>query len=306
MRYSQNISMLLLLTLLVGCSGTAPRDLKPWEASQGASSSGASSSGAKSVIPEYGPKLSVGEPYTVKRGDTLYAIAFRLGIDFRQLAARNGIKSPYTISVGQILATAKPVIVPSGQSRARGSASAQANSGTQLSKPKSKSLSSKGTAPKAVSKPASADTPKTKSVARTTSKPQKKSASKSVEPNRPVSRWRWPSRGKVIRTFAANVHKGIDIAGKRGDPVTSAAAGKVVYAGAGVTGYGSLIIVKHNDTYLSAYGHNERLLVSEGSVVNAGQQIATMGSSGTNSVKLHFELRRQGKPVNPLTLLPKR
>jgi lipoprotein NlpD len=304
MRYSQTISMLLLLTLLVGCSGTAPRDLKPWEASEGASSSRTSSSGAKSVKPEYGPKLSVGEPYTVKRGDTLYAIAFRLGIDFRQLAARNGIKSPYTISVGQVLETAKPVVVASRQSRARGGASAQANSGNQSSK--SKSLSSKGNAPKAVSKPASAASPKTKSVAKTTSKPQKKSASKSVEPNRPVSRWRWPSRGKVIRTFAANVHKGIDIAGKRGDPVTSAAAGKVVYAGAGVTGYGSLIIVKHNDTYLSAYGHNERLLVSEGSVVNAGQQIATMGSSGTNSVKLHFELRRQGKPVDPLTLLPNR
>ena len=306
MRYSQNISMLLLLTLLVGCSGTAPRDLKPWEVNQDASSSRASSSSTKSVKPEYGPKLSVGEPYTVKRGDTLYAIAFRLGIDFRQLAARNGIKSPYTISVGQVLATSEPVVVASGQSRARGSASAQSNSGTQSSKPKSKSSSSKGTATKAVSKPASAATPKTKSVARTASKPQKKSASKSVEPSRPVSRWRWPSRGKVIRTFAANVHKGIDIAGKRGDPVTSAAAGKVVYAGAGVTGYGSLIIVKHNDTYLSAYGHNERLLVSEGSVVNAGQQIATMGSSGTNSVKLHFELRRQGKPVDPLTLLPKR
>ena len=306
MRYSQNISMLLLLTLLVGCAGTAPRDLKPWEANQDASSSRAASSGAKSVKPEYGPKLSVGEPYTVKRGDTLYAIAFRLGIDFRQLAARNGIKSPYTISVGQVLATSKPVVVASGQSRAQGSVSAQANSGTQSSKPKSKSSSSKGTATKALSKPASSATPKTKSVARTASKPQKKSASKSVEPNRPVSRWRWPSRGKVIRTFAANVHKGIDIAGNRGDPVTSAAAGKVVYAGAGVTGYGSLIIVKHNDTYLSAYGHNERLLVSEGSVVNAGQQIATMGSSGTNSVKLHFELRRQGKPVDPLTLLPKR
>ena len=122
MRYSQNISMLLLLTLLVGCSGTAPRDLKPWEASQGASSSRASSSGAKSVKPEYGPKLSVGEPYTVKRGDTLYAIAFRLGIDFRQLAARNGIKSPYTISVGQVLETAKPVVVASRQSRVRGGA----------------------------------------------------------------------------------------------------------------------------------------------------------------------------------------
>ena len=184
MRYSQNISMLLLLTLLVGCSGTAPRDLKPWEASQGASSSRASSSGAKSVKPEYGPKLSVGEPYTVKRGDTLYAIAFRLGIDFRQLAARNGIKSPYTISVGQVLETAKPVVVASRQSRALGGASAQANSGNQSSKSKpkskSKSLSSKGNAPKAVSKPASAASPKTKSVAKTTSKPQKKSASKSV------------------------------------------------------------------------------------------------------------------------------
>ena len=121
-----------------------------------------------------------------------------------------------------------------------------------------------------------------------------------------MSRWRWPSNGKVVRTFASNVHKGIDIAGSRGDPVTATAAGKVVYAGAGVTGYGSLIIVKHNDTYLSAYGHNEQLLVSEGSVVKVGQQIATMGSSGTNSVKLHFELRRQGKPVDPLTLLPKR
>ena len=130
MRYSQNISMLLLLTLLVGCAGTAPRDLKPWEANQDAASSRASSSGAKSVKPEYGPKLSVGEPYTVKRGDTLYAIAFRLGIDFRQLAARNGIKSPYTISVGQVLATSEPVVVASGQSRARGSASAQSNSGT--------------------------------------------------------------------------------------------------------------------------------------------------------------------------------
>ena len=102
------------------------------------------------------------------------------------------------------------------------------------------------------------------------------------------------------------MHKGIDVAGRRGDPVKATAAGKVVYAGAGVTGYGSLIILKHNDTYLSAYGHNEQLLVSEGSVVKVGQQIATMGSSGTNAVKLHFELRRLGKPVDPLTLLPKR
>ena len=124
--------------------------------------------------------------------------------------------------------------------------------------------------------------------------------------SQPVSRWRWPSEGKVIRTYSSNLHKGIDLSGDRGDPVRAVASGKVVYAGTGVTGYGSLLIIKHNDTYLSAYGHNERLLVSENTSVIAGQQIATMGSSGTDSVKLHFELRRRGKPVDPLTLLPMR
>ena len=120
------------------------------------------------------------------------------------------------------------------------------------------------------------------------------------------SRWQWPAAGKVSRIFSTNLHKGIDIVGKRGDPVLAVAGGKVVYAGTGVTGYGSLLIIKHNDTYLSAYGHNERLLVSENTTIEAGQQIATMGSSGTDSVKLHFELRRRGQPVDPLTLLPRR
>ena len=109
-----------------------------------------------------------------------------------------------------------------------------------------------------------------------------------------------------MRSFSANLHKGIDIAGRRGEPVTAVAGGKVVYAGTGVTGYGALLIIKHNETYLSAYGHNERLLVEEGFDVKAGQRIATMGSSGTDSVKLHFEIRRRGQPIDPLTLLPKR
>ena len=130
--------------------------------------------------------------------------------------------------------------------------------------------------------------------------------SDNVKKLQPVSRWRWPSAGKVVRTYSSNRHKGIDIAGKRGDPVKAVAAGKVVYAGTGVTGYGSLLIIKHNDTYLSAYGHNERLLVSENMNIQAGQQIATMGSSGTDTVKLHFELRRRGQPIDPLTLLPRR
>ena len=297
----KHISVAFLLFSLVACSGTAPRDLKPWEKTSRSGTGQDSSADNRSARPNYGPKLAVGIPYTVKRGDTLYAIAFRLGLDFRDLAARNGIKAPYMINVGQVLQTSKPVAVASNKSPKTSGAGKSTTARTASSKPQSSATKSKTTSRKATE----SSTTSTK-ITKKTQPSKKASSSKSVEPNRPVSRWRWPSRGKVVRTFASNVHKGIDIAGRRGDPVTATAAGKVVYAGAGVTGYGSLIIVKHNDTYLSAYGHNEQLLVSEGSVVKVGQQIATMGSSGTNSVKLHFELRRLGKPVDPLTLLPKR
>lgn len=125
-------------------------------------------------------------------------------------------------------------------------------------------------------------------------------------PSGPVSQWRWPSSGPVSRSYSSSVHKGIDIAGNRGDPVLAAAPGQVVYAGTGIVGFGELIIVKHDDIHLSAYGHNDRLLVREGDAVAAGQQIAEKGSTGTDSVKLHFEIRREGKPVDPMGLLPAR
>lgn len=118
--------------------------------------------------------------------------------------------------------------------------------------------------------------------------------------------WRWPASGPVVRRYSATVHKGIDIGGRRGDPVRAVAPGQVVYAGTGIVGLGELIIVKHNEIYLSAYGHNDRLLVAEGDAVATGQKIAEKGSSGTDSVRLHFEIRKQGKPVDPLRLLPKR
>jgi lipoprotein NlpD len=110
----------------------------------------------------------------------------------------------------------------------------------------------------------------------------------------------------VSRAYSAERHKGIDLVGERGSPVKATAAGVVVYAGTGVTGYGALLIVKHNDTYLSAYGHNDALLVAEGQQVDAGQVIAHMGSTSSDSVKLHFEIRRNGRPVNPTSLLPQR
>jgi len=265
-----------LLCCLIGCTAADPDRLRPWEtAEQG---------GRVNEPPDYGPALPLGEPYTVMRGDTLYAIAFRLGIDFRELAKLNNIDPPYVIRVNQTLKTKTN---KSASSKKRTTKVQDARkSVAQTTKPKTKVTNTTN-----VTKP---------------SRPKSKSSVASVSQAQSTGRWRWPSSGSVVRSFSTNLHKGVDIAGRRGEPVTAAAGGKVVYAGTGVTGYGALLIIKHNETYLSAYGHNERLLVEEGSDVTAGQRIATMGSSGTDSVKLHFEIRRRGQPIDPLTLLPKR
>lgn len=269
-------NIIALTTLLAGCSGTDPDNLRPWE-------DDGQTNGVVSASKDYGAKLEQGKPYTVVRGDTLYSIAFRLGIDFRELAARNDIQPPYMIKVGQRLRTAKPALQPVKKAPKVAVKTPPPPEKVKKSAPKQSKVTP-------VTKPSS----------------QSQAPSASVNKSQSVSRWRWPSTGKVIRTFSSNRHKGIDIAGKRGDPVKAVAAGKVVYAGTGVTGYGSLLIIKHNETYLSAYGHNERLLVSENMKIEAGQQIATMGSSGTDTVKLHFELRRRGQPIDPLTVLPRR
>ncbi|MEP5765358.1 MAG: peptidoglycan DD-metalloendopeptidase family protein [Halieaceae bacterium] len=214
--------------------------------------------------------------YKVARGDTLYAIAWRYGMDFRALARANNIGRPYTIYPGQQL-TLKISKVPVASSTTPAAAA-----------PKHK-----------IPAPA----PVTKS-----SQTAAKTAVRAMPatPSAKVSAWRWPTRGKVVRGFSGTLHKGIDIDGKAGDAVTATAAGNVVYAGNGIVGYGELLIVKHNEIYLSAYGHNRKLLVAEGDSVKAGQKIAEKGNSATNSVKLHFEIRREGKPIDPKKLLPAR
>ncbi|KGE05042.1 peptidoglycan DD-metalloendopeptidase family protein [Pseudohaliea rubra] len=217
--------------------------------------------------------------YTVASGDTLYSIAFRFGLDFRGLAAANGIAAPYTIYPGQRLAL-KTSPAPAAQKTARPPVPREVATATPRVTPKA---ASRATAPAPPPRPTAAKVS-----------------------DAPVASWRWPAAGKVARGFSSTVHKGIDIAGAKGDPVRASAAGSVVYAGAGIAGYGQLLIVRHNPRFLSAYGHNDRLLVGEGEPVAAGQRIATRGSSGTDSVKLHFEIRRDGKPVDPLSLLPKR
>jgi lipoprotein NlpD len=120
--------------------------------------------------------------------------------------------------------------------------------------------------------------------------------------------WHWPVAGVILSSFQGNngLNKGIDLGGKLGEPVLAAASGQVVYSGSGLRGYGKLLIIKHNETFLSAYAHNDRLLVKEGDLVKVGQRIADMGSSGTDRVKLHFEIRRDGTPVDPLKFLPRR
>lgn len=224
--------------------------------------------------------------YTVQRGDTLYSIAFRYGLDFRRVAAANRIAVPYTIYAGQKIVLKEGNLPPAGLPEQSAPASA--------SKPASKP------APVAVPAPRPA-TPATKPAPATaTTSPTIRYAGAAVK------KWRWPTSGKVTRGYTGSLHKGIDIDGKRGDPIHAVAAGKVVYAGTGIVGMGELLIIKHNDVYLSAYAHNDQLLVREGDVVRAGQTIAEKGSSGTDTIKLHFEIRKEGKPIDPQRVLPRR
>ncbi|MDA8619129.1 peptidoglycan DD-metalloendopeptidase family protein [Luminiphilus sp.] len=256
-------------------------------------------------------ELPTGPDYIVQPGDTLYAIAFRLGIDYRSLAALNQIEAPYVILAGQSLVTeASESVAQSKSQDATSGASSAASVPADAPIPPSKKVQPL-VSPEPPPVPGTAG--QSKVVAQSTSKPEPQPKPKPKPkpkpaplPNAPVDRWGWPVKGRIARAYAEDVHKGIDLIGSRGDPVRASAAGVVVYAGTGVTGYGALIIVKHNDTYLSAYGHNDALLAAEGEPVSAGTLIARMGSSGTDSVKLHFEIRRNGRPINPATLLPSR
>ncbi|MBE7373720.1 peptidoglycan DD-metalloendopeptidase family protein [Pseudomonas lopnurensis] len=227
--------------------------------------------------------------YIVQRGDTLWSIAFRFGWDWRDLARVNGIQPPHVIYPGQRIrfsASTAPAVA------------ATPRPAPPVPKPAPST-------PTVVATPV----PRQPALSTTPSPPVSKPATTPVTPvTRSASGWAWPANGTIIGRFSSNgsLNKGIDIAGELGQPVLAASDGTVVYAGSGLRGYGELVIIKHSDTYVSAYGHNRRLLVREGQQVKAGQSIAEMGSTGTDRVKLHFEIRRQGKPVDPLQYLPRR
>jgi len=239
--------------------------------------------------------------YVVRRGDTLYSIAWRYRFDYRQLAAWNGIREPYTIYPGQKLRLTRP---PGTTARSTQKRPTAGSAGTAQSAPSRSSGAKKGaSAPSGPAKSASRSTGDSGASSSPSLKKSRKVAAKSG--NEAVERWHWPANGSVVTTFSNSGGKGIDIAGKLGQPILAAADGYVVYSGSGLIGYGQLIIVKHNKRYLSAYAHNNKLLVKEGDTVTGGQRIAEMGRSGSNRALLHFEIRKDGKPINPMRYLPK-
>ncbi|MGS0629908.1 MULTISPECIES: murein hydrolase activator NlpD [Photorhabdus] len=235
-----------------------------------------------------------GDTYTVKHGDTLFYIAWITGNDFRDLASKNNISEPYSLTVGQTLRTGS-----------RGMLTTYNHNQIQTTLVDSQSTNAYP-----------ANSGKQKSVkmlpqatTSTINNTYVKSPTTTIgSGNSAVSNWMWPAEGKVIENFSDTQggNKGVDIAGSRGQSVFATAGGRVVYAGNALRGYGNLIIIKHNDDYLSAYAHNDTMLVSEQQDIKAGQKIATMGSTGTSSVRLHFEIRYKGKSVNPLRYLPQR
>ncbi|CAG9295982.1 peptidoglycan DD-metalloendopeptidase family protein [Celerinatantimonas diazotrophica] len=236
--------------------------------------------------------------YKVKRGDTLYSIAWRAGLHLKTLAQMNHIRPPYRIYAGQKLRLKWP---QKTAHRSHKKTSRKALSRSHYSK-KTPSI-----AKKTINQPKKRNTgvvtKPTKQYVESVPSKNKLDINKSG----PIHHWVWPTKGRIISGFSSKVtgNKGIDIAGHRNQPILAAAAGRVVYAGNALRGYGNLIIIKHNNDYLSAYAHNSRILVKEHQSVKAGQHIADMGETGTTSVRLHFEIRYKGKSVNPLRYLPK-
>ena len=263
------------------------------------------------------------EFYTVKKGDTLYLIALDHGLDYKELAEWNGIENPNVIRIGQQLrlrAPASTVVTaplktpPKVEGRpVSGAAPAVAANEAVKSQPKAvkvpysdQALAQLSGQAQPPSKPAVAPSvipPVVPPVAKADPAPEEKPAA-SAEDDEKVA-WGWPASGKVLTTFNESTNlKGIGIAGKLGQPVIASAPGKVLYSGDGIRGYGKLVIIKHNKVYISVYAHNQLLLVKEGQSVVKGQKIADMGASDADQVKLHFEIRRFGKPIDPLKLLP--
>ena len=294
--------VLAALLLVAGCASNAPA---PVVERGGQPTSGSA------------PVVAAKNTYTVKSGDTVRSIAREFNMDFRELIALNNIESPDRITPGRVLK-----IKPAADQSSPVASTAPVASDVVVARPIGDPVLEK--------RPLSANTDSVKREPKAGKEPYSDQALAQAQGQQPVPAavpaaearpeakvadpatagdeiaWIWPANGKMIGTFSEGGSKGVDIDGKAGDPVIASGDGKVVYSGTGLRGYGKLVIIKHNNTYLSAYAHNQNILVKEGQSVSKGQKIAEMGNSDADQVKLHFEVRRQGKPVDPLQYLPKR
>jgi lipoprotein NlpD len=326
-----------LVLLLAACTSNRPAPVVERTApSRQASAPPAAPSSARPS-----PRTSETRPdsYTVKPGDTLYSIALEHGLDYRELAIWNRLDNPGALRVGMQLRLSAPAGAPnapsgtvvaaplktpgavearplgSGPSAAPSPApapsAAASVSGAMVTEPKGVRVPYSEQALAQVAKPQTAAparvdaAPVRAEPPRTEAKAEAKSDSGSDSARGPEDvEWAWPVKGKVVAGFNDASNKGITIAGKLGQPVLASAPGRVIFSGTGIRGFGKLVVIKHNNTYLSVYAHNSELNVKEGQSVAKGQKIAEMGDTDADQVKLHFEIRRFGKPVDPMKLLP--
>ena len=283
-RGAMALTLLAAALVSAGCAGRRLADPAPVE------DRGTVSGGRSAEVKTLPGAENAGKPgyYTVQPGDTLFRIALDSGQPWRDVQAWNNLATPNVIVGGQVLRVAPPV------GAAAAAPTATTPTGVTAAPVASATV---------VSRPLSATSTATATAAVT---PAPVAAAPAAVPAADAVAFIWPAQGAVVANFDEAKNKGVSIGGKVGDPVLAAADGRVVYAGAGLRGYGNLIILKHNNTYLTAYAHNQALLVREDQAVKQGQKIAEMGSSDADRVKLHFEVRRQGKPVDPIAFLPKR
>jgi len=317
-----------LTLLLAACAAPRPAPVVDRGPAQPAPPPAASAPQAPEAVP-----AKPLPTHTVKRGETLVSIALQYGLDYRELAAWNGITNLARLSVGQVLVLAPPPAMAGTPAAPLGTAPLAPGPGAPIATPlvsagppiEARPLANTPTvkveprgqkvpySDKAIAQFSTPDSgpavpggpagvPPAAVPAPTPLVPAVPEPAKSGTQKEDID-WMWPVKGKVIAPFA-EATKGMDIAGKRGSPVVAAAAGRVIYADAGLRGYGKLVIIRHNDTWLSAYAHNDNILVKEQQEVKKGQKIAEMGSTDADQVELHFEIRRQGKPVDPAKVLP--
>ncbi|MET3120750.1 lipoprotein NlpD [Oxalobacteraceae bacterium GrIS 2.11] len=302
-RIKNLVIYLLVGGLLVAC-GTATKKAPIEDRSPQA---GKEQSGTTPVAATPAKPEDLQSQYVVKKGDTLYRIALDKGQSYSDIVTWNNLANPNDIKVGQVLRIAPPdgsVSNPNGvEVRPLGSAVTGAPSNNNKNGPRADKRPYSDVTLAEMQK----NDPQNVSSGKDVAKPVEKMAEKTPETKiLDEIVWIWPAEGKVVANFDDNQSKGIDISGSMGQDVFSAAAGTVMYAGSGIRGYGNLVIIKHTNNLLSAYAHNKTIVVKEKQIISKGQKIAEMGNSDSDVVKLHFEIRQQGKPVDPMKFLPGR